>query len=252
MRRTTPGMTVLLAGVLGLVGCSASRNEHSFKSESHLPTTLQITDAMSGNVVWAMDVPVGDRLTVDFNRPHNVEFIKNAHEPPTSMGWKLYHIDTAWQTQPYKTGNLDLSSRVVMKVSYRPSPEYPPGYKVPGVPESEIAGVTQNASPAATKDAAKRDTLNPNQQGENTPPTTPVAETPASSEPARATETPATEMTPPATETTPGVLETTPAAPEPAPSEPAAPATPDTPPATMPTAPAPAPPAAPVDPKLDL
>ncbi len=247
MRRMTLGM-IVLAAFVGLTGCSASRNEHSFKSEPHLPTTLQLTDALSGNVIWAMNIPVGDRLTVDFDRPNDVEFIKNAHEPPSLMKWKLYHIATGWQSHPYKTGKVDLNSRVVMKVSYRPTPEYPPGYKVAGVPESEIASVTQDTTPPAKAEIPKHDTLNPNQQGENISPA--VADVPTTAatgeaapvaEPTDNAATPAAEKPTSATETTPGVIETTPSTTTPPPADTVAPAAPE-----------PAQPAPPADPKLDL
>lgn len=247
MRRMTLGM-ILLTAVAGLTGCSASRNEHSFKSESHLPTTLQITDALSGNVIWAMNIPVGDRLTVDFDRPNDVEFIKNAHEPPTLMKWKLYHIATGWQSHPYKTGSLDLNSRVVMKVSYRPTPEYPLGYKVAGVPESEVASVTQDTTPPAKAQAPSPDRLNPNQQGENISPTVTAAPTTSATgeaapavEPPNGAATPAVETATPATETTPGVIETTPSTTTTPPADTVAPAAPES-----------AQPAPPADPKLDL
>jgi hypothetical protein len=204
------GIAAGLASFTGLAGCS--QNKHVFKSTPELPTTVQVTDALSGNVIWAMDVPVNEELSLDFDRSYNVELFKNAHEPPNSMTWKLFHIRSGWQVAPYKFGRVRLDGvRAMMKVTYRPTPEYPPGYTPPGVPASEYGTATQAAT---SPEETQSDNMSP---------------TPATAEPAPAM--PATEVTP---------AENAPAAPPS--SEPAAS------PEKIETAPAPAVP----DPKLDL
>lgn len=67
----TTRSTFLFATCLGLIvallsGCKASLDSHSYTSTPTLPMTVTVVDTTTGESLWALDVPVDQKLRVRF------------------------------------------------------------------------------------------------------------------------------------------------------------------------------------------
>ena len=125
---------VWVALLLGLGACS--QDKHTFISTSSLPTTVQIKDAYSENIIWMKEIPVGHKLVLDFDRPLEIEPLWANMQPATKMQWKLFEVRTdlkRWTVLEKHKVELP-GTQIIMKVTYRKAPEFPPGYKAPGTP----------------------------------------------------------------------------------------------------------------------
>ncbi|QDU73028.1 hypothetical protein [Mucisphaera calidilacus] len=83
-----PMLAVLtLAVALLPLGCTANR--YTFESSAFSPKTVEVVDQLAMETVWAMDVPVGQKLILDFNSKHEGGVFTHDPTPPTSMTWEL-------------------------------------------------------------------------------------------------------------------------------------------------------------------
>ena len=83
MARTTCSQilgTVLLAGLALQVGCTFNEggsgialDEYTYVSRPHTPKTVSVVDTRTEQVIFTMDVPVGQQLVMDFDDPDSRE-----------------------------------------------------------------------------------------------------------------------------------------------------------------------------------
>ena len=132
-RRLLPALAlaVLLADV-SATGCS-SKDRHEFHSTPLLPTSVSVYDVVHERTLWAKDIPVRHTLLVDFDRGDDSEIFRTNTIPATRMTWWLYPEGAA-KGRAIATSQVTLpGSQVMLKVAYRPSPEYPHGEGPPEV-----------------------------------------------------------------------------------------------------------------------
>lgn len=149
----TQRSSMVLALCLGLIvavqtGCRASLDSHSYSSTPLMPVTVTVVDTGTGESLWAMDVPVNQKLRVRFyddRRPEDAAGNRTA-----MMRWEL--------TDPEKkTGKLrneiavpPASSRRI-DMTLRESPEYASsGAYVPAVRTPESANQGDGLLPSET------------------------------------------------------------------------------------------------------
>ena len=102
---------------------ACSNDTHRFYSSPTLPTNVTVFDPIADKPLWIKEIPVGKTLEIDFDRLDEKEWQGVALKPATRFTWKLY-ADT--NDDPIASDEVALpGTDVVIKVSYRPSPEYP-------------------------------------------------------------------------------------------------------------------------------
>ncbi len=111
---------------LSLFGVGCSEDRHLFYSSVERPTNIALVDPLSDTPVWIKQVPVGQTLELDFDRGDENELQQVQNKPPTHLTWKLY--GHSLKDDPLDEETLALpGTPLIIKVSYRPGPEYPPG-----------------------------------------------------------------------------------------------------------------------------
>ena len=122
--------TILTASVAFLAGCYSpgggwfpyTGGATTYSSTETRPTTVTIVDTRTGEAIFAMDIPVGRQLTIDFDEGSGDDPI----DAPDLMRYELFVIGTTY-------GGLDNSMTVPnancrrIDVTFRPAPEAPPG-----------------------------------------------------------------------------------------------------------------------------
>lgn len=131
MHRTIGLLTAGLVTLL-LVGCMrpafypggqmASKDLFRYPSDVWLPQTVNLKDTRTGEVLWTMEVPVGQTLVIQFFRGEN----KDDPWRPDLMRWKVEH-HKKFVTQPRFANQIPVppaGSRLLVP-EYRHAPEYP-------------------------------------------------------------------------------------------------------------------------------
>ncbi len=104
-------------------GCSD--DTHEFRSSVDLPTTVALHDAARDRTLWTKDIPVEHRLVLDLDRQGENELAEISMRPGTQAKWELFGPPN--MKTPVGSDTIALPGTPVMiKVSYRPSPEFPP------------------------------------------------------------------------------------------------------------------------------
>jgi hypothetical protein len=128
-----------------LVACS--QDKHVFRSTSDLPTTIALYDTAADRTIWVKDIPVSYKLVLDFDRKGEVPGVTAPARPATSVRWTLYAPDRLGGVESEK---IELPGNpLAIKVSYRPIPEYPPGYREAQPPAKPSVTPPPAAAPAA-------------------------------------------------------------------------------------------------------
>ena len=132
--RPAVASVTLVAVALTLAACSQDR--HVFRSTVFSPKTVEVRDMVSRRVIWTKDVPVGYQLVMDFDTPYEMAPYRIGTNPPTELTWYIARSESDVPRKIEK-GKLRLPGvNVIIDVTLRPVPEYPPGYS-PGPPEGE-------------------------------------------------------------------------------------------------------------------
>jgi hypothetical protein len=106
-----------------LAGCSTkfpygtSWDRHNFVSTAHMPLTLTLVDTVTGDTVWALDIPVGKQAVVDFEHDQDWTAAQSPATPASSMRWQILDLDSAianLENEEQLSGNP-----VLLKVSVR-------------------------------------------------------------------------------------------------------------------------------------
>ena len=72
-RRLAAASVLIASASIVLAGCSrpggviGSRDRHNYQSTAMEPKTVRVLDARSGEVLWSLDVPVGQTLSIQFD-----------------------------------------------------------------------------------------------------------------------------------------------------------------------------------------
>jgi hypothetical protein len=95
-------LAALTAATLPMAGCympgfrpggqQATRGVHTFESTTDFPQTIQLTDLATKEIIWSVNVPVGQQLVVRFYDDHDRRNV----ERPALMRWELMERGTLW------------------------------------------------------------------------------------------------------------------------------------------------------------
>jgi hypothetical protein len=149
---------LLLPALAGLLMAGCSQDKHVFKSTIHLPVNVEVYDTASDQVLWRKEVPVGLKLVLDFDRPLEFEPMWTNMQPATSMQWRLYRDDETKNLEErfkWKEAHVEHfpGTPIMLRVSYRPAPEYPAGYTPPDMSATETAAEGTPATAPAVSPA---------------------------------------------------------------------------------------------------
>ncbi|MCL4743122.1 MAG: hypothetical protein KJZ54_13070 [Phycisphaerales bacterium] len=105
-------------------GSGASIDEYTYVSEPYAPQTITVVDTRTGEAVFAMDVPVGQQLVINFDdkRIQSEEWMSGV------MRWRLMPAGHMYGRLTNRIAVPPPSSRRV-DVTLRATPEFPPGGK---------------------------------------------------------------------------------------------------------------------------
>lgn len=135
---------VTLTGCYSIGGVPASRDKFEYESTSLQPATVTIVDTRSGESVWSMDVPVGQKLAIRFyddREPDDASPTRTA-----MMRWQVVEIGEG-------AGSLNNEYAVPIasarKIHYelREGPEYATDSRVTAKPSP----TTTTVSPAGSE-----------------------------------------------------------------------------------------------------
>jgi len=138
-------LILAVAATVLVTGCSADR--HTFYSYSYRPTTVEVIDLQTKQSLWTMNIPVGQKLLLNFNAKGEDPNFRYLDVPAERMTWKLYPInrkpmwvnyESGWT---YEEGSFDLPAghRTSMRVSYRDPGQTPVAPEVPQADEIPVA-----------------------------------------------------------------------------------------------------------------
>ncbi|MCW5775192.1 MAG: hypothetical protein KIS87_01925, partial [Phycisphaeraceae bacterium] len=122
-------------------GSGAAIDEYTYVSTPHTPQTITVVDTRTGESVFAMDVPVGKQLVINFDD-------KDVQSEDWMSGVMRWRLMPAGQRYGRLTNRISVpppSSRRV-DVTLRAYPEFPPGGK-PTAADTHAAAATRVDSP---------------------------------------------------------------------------------------------------------
>ena len=90
-RRLPAVLAACLTLALFATGCS--KDIHVFRSTELSPKNVAIVSAVSGETLWSINVPEGQQLRLDFDRPGGNEVYRSPDVPATSVKWELWSLD---------------------------------------------------------------------------------------------------------------------------------------------------------------
>jgi biopolymer transport protein ExbD len=147
-------IALLLALGFALPACHSSNDEEVYQSTVGRPTTVQIQDAFTHQVLWTKDIPPEFSLEVDFEHEGGVRYMSIDPHPPTSFHWEMDNSDE----EMIDEGDMPLpNTPVVVAQVIRPRPEYAP---LPGSPAAGAMPPTAAAVPPAQPAPPVTPTLN--------------------------------------------------------------------------------------------
>ena len=118
-------------------GDTFSNDHFTYESTTWVPKSVELIDTRNGQVLWALDIPVGQKVTMKFEPERG----DRDETYPDRMTWVVQRLDSdSWR------GAQDMlvpgpSSRLVT-FDVRPAPEYPEqtaSYEEPPALEPEAA-----------------------------------------------------------------------------------------------------------------
>ena len=105
-------------------GSGAAIDEYTYVSEPYAPQTITVVDTRTGESVFAMDVPVGQQLVINFDDKQ----IQSEEWMSGVMRWRLMPAGQRYGRLTNRIAVPPPSSRRV-DVTLRATPEFPPGGK---------------------------------------------------------------------------------------------------------------------------
>lgn len=155
---TTSALTLTCAAGLSLLPGCQSTESFTYRSTSQTPQTVTLRNTVTGEALWAVEVPVGKQLDVKFTeRPATAEEFGS-----DVMRWTISPVGQAWagapsevRVPPPSTRRMDVTLRESGEARQTPVIEpkkQPLGTTMPGGPAP--AAPATPATPAATAPAA--------------------------------------------------------------------------------------------------
>lgn len=143
------------AGVIGLTGCYyeggplSSQDRFTYVSRPFQPWTVDLVDVRTGEVIWSVDVPVGQQLVVDFQAASS-DASKDPWRPDTML-WEVMPSGRKFGALGNKMSVPDRNARR-LEPKLRSTPEMPSEpYASAPVPAAESAPI--EAPPTASEPA---------------------------------------------------------------------------------------------------
>jgi len=115
-----------LAGGLSLGACSNfspggsgfSEDRFTYASTEWSPKTVELIDTRNGQTMWSVDVPVGQKLTLNFDKVYEPE----DSGFPDRMKWVIQKIESdSWKG--FQTMMAPPSNSRLLQMTLRPAPE---------------------------------------------------------------------------------------------------------------------------------
>lgn len=118
-----------LALMVGAAGCGSvfkaggdtfSNDHFTYESTTWSPKSVEVVDTRTGQTLWSLDVPVGQKVTMKFEEEHG------DRDPsfPDRMTWVVQRLDgDSWRGK--KSMLVPGSGSRLVEVSLRPVPEMP-------------------------------------------------------------------------------------------------------------------------------
>lgn len=156
MHRTATTGLAALATAMALAGCSLSEmrpggnmrsdDQFTYMSTPDLPVSVDLVDTRDNTIIWSIDVPLGQKLTVRFYEDLARDGTPNATD---TMKWQLYDAQLTGTFLRNKIVVPPASARR-LDVTYRDAPEYfaEPGQSPPP-PFDPLPPVPREGEPAA-------------------------------------------------------------------------------------------------------
>ncbi|MEC9372703.1 MAG: hypothetical protein VYC34_02630, partial [Planctomycetota bacterium] len=125
-RRLVFGILGALCGTLALAGCYTetglgySADQTTYVSSTWQPKTVTIYDTRTQEAIWSVDIPVGQKLTVDFGKGNKGQ----SELMPDKMRWRLMPEGQLGGDLVNEMPVPPPSARLV-QLTLRPAPEYP-------------------------------------------------------------------------------------------------------------------------------
>lgn len=139
-----------LTGCYSIGGMPASRDKFQYESHPLQPATVTVVDTRTGESVWSMDVPVGQKLALRFyddREPRDATPTRTA-----MMRWQVFDLDEG-------TGTLNNIVAVpwtsARKINYeiRKGPEYPTDTRATARPSPTTTTVSPAGSGSSNGDS---------------------------------------------------------------------------------------------------
>jgi len=155
-------------------GCHFSQDQHSFPSTMMEPKTVEIVDVPRDEVIWAMDIPVGQKLIIDLDRGDRAEVFRSSDRPAETMFWQLFDLPRRGHTKgPLREQLVQLEGRPIRIEWYIREPGEQPTAMLGG----PLAEPTGEAAQPAEEDGDEFEPLpSPTTQPQQPLPTQPAEE----------------------------------------------------------------------------
>lgn len=130
-------------------GPMASADRFTYVSSSWQPKTVSLIDTRLGETIWSVDVPVGQKLVIDFNSAPSSELEQDPSRPDI-LQWDLMPPDQYFGSLRNKVRVPGPGARRV-EMTLRPAPELPPemaSQQSEAVPAEPAGGTAPTPEPA--------------------------------------------------------------------------------------------------------
>lgn len=146
-------MLLTSVGCYSIGGMPASRDKFQYESHPLMPATVTILDTRTGEAVWSMDVPVGQKLAIRFYDSREAD--DATPTLPALMRWQVVDIGDGAGSMKNEVAVPMATSR---KISYelREGPEYASDARATARPSPTTTTVSPSGNdPARTEQPAR-------------------------------------------------------------------------------------------------
>ncbi len=113
-------------------GTLTSLDQYTYVSRSYAPKTMTLRNTSTGEVLWSVDIPVGQQLTVKFVKGRNK---KNDPSMPDVLEWRIMAAGKRFGRLSNKMP-IPMASSRLMEMTIRPTPELPGAIVATGGPQN--------------------------------------------------------------------------------------------------------------------
>ncbi len=138
------------AGCYSIGGVPASRDKLQYESHPHLPATVTILDTRTGEAIWSMDVPVGQKLAIRFYDKREAN--DSTATLPALMRWQVVDIGEGAGSLKNEVA-VPLASARKVNYELRQGPEYASDARATARPSPVTTTVSPNGATNNDRDA---------------------------------------------------------------------------------------------------